>query len=123
MLEIHIIKDDETVKHLATEANIEYNNNDIYLGVYIDDKIAEYLCYRQFDKTYTVIYVSDKTNDFQLIYGLAKTLIFLADMRMMEKVTLPLNYERIAKAIGFDMDDGVYQLKISDYQSKCGKYC
>lgn len=120
MLEIHKIKDTEIIKQLATEIKIEYNENDFYLGAIVDGDIAEYLCYKQVDSAYVVMHISDKTGDFQLILGLVKTLVFLADLGRMERVTLPLFYERAAKAVGFSECDSVYELKLADYQNKCG---
>lgn len=123
MLEIHKINEIEIIKRLETEINLEYNKNNIFLGVYIDGEVKEYLCYRQSDDSFTVLYVSDNTKDFQLIFGLVKTLVFLADMAMAEYVVLPLFYDRIAKAVGFDKTPDNYILKISEYHEKCGKCC
>lgn len=120
MLEIHKIKDVEAIKQLASEINIDYNEDDIYIGAISDGEITEFLCYKQIDSSFTVFYISDKTGDFQLILGLVKTLVFLADIGKIEKVVLPLHYERAAIAVGFTANDSVYELYLSDYQNKCG---
>ena len=63
--------------------------------------------------------VSDKSGDFQITIGLIKTLIFYVDLAMLERLILPLKYDRIAKAIGFVQTDSAYELKMSEYQKKC----
>jgi len=123
MLEIHKIKDTEEIKQLAKEANIEYNENNLFLASFQDDLIVEFLCYRKIDNKYVIIFISDKTNDFQIIYGLVKTLLFLADLGKIDSVTLPNCYERVAKAINFTATESIYEMKLVDYQSKCGGCC
>ncbi len=123
MLEIHKIKDVETIKQLANKFKIEYNKNVVYLASYENDEIVDFLCYKQIENQYTVLYISDISSDFQIIYGLVKTLIFLADLARIDAVSLPKYHERVAKAIGFTLVDGVYEMKLADYQKKCGGCC
>jgi len=123
MLEIHKIKDDEKIKQLANDANIEYNKNDLYLASIQNDSIVEFMCYKQINNKYVVVYISDNSNDFQIIYGLVKTLLFLADLAHVDAVTLPVFYDRVAKAIGFTPAESNYEMKLIDYQSKCGGCC
>ena len=119
MLEIHKIIDIEIIKQLATELQIEYNEKDIFLGAFVDGKLSEYVYYKKVDGGFSIIDVSDKSNDFQIIIGLIKPLIFYVDLAMLEKLILPLKYERIAKAIGFVQTDNAYELKLSEYQKRC----
>ena len=123
MLEIHKIKDIETINKLANEANIEYTDKDVFLASMQNDLIVDFLCYKQIDNRYSVIFISDKSNDFQIIFGLVKTLLFLADLAAKECVTLPKYCERVAKAIGFTLTDDYFEMKLADYQSKCGGCC
>ena len=123
MLEIHKIKDVKTIKQLANEANLEYNEKDLYLASIQNDNIVDYLCYKKVDNTYIVVYISDKSKDFQIIFGLVKTLLFLADLAKIDCVTLPSCQQRVAKAIGFTATDSYYEMKLVDYQSKCGGCC
>ncbi len=123
MLEIHKIKDIEIIKQLANEAKIEYTEEDIFLASMQNDEIVDYLCYKQLKNNYIVTYISEKSNDFQIIFGLVKTLLFLADLAKIDSVTLPIYCERVAKAIGFTLTDSYYEMKLIDYQSKCGGCC
>ena len=123
MLEIHKINDIETINKLANESNIEYTDKDVFIASIQNDLVVDFLCYKQIDNTYSVIYISDKSNDFQIILGLVKTLLFLADLARIECVTLPIYYERAAKAIGFTLTEDYFEMKLVDYQAKCGGCC
>lgn len=123
MLEIHKIKDIDVIKQLAKASQIEYTEDSVFLASYENDEIVDFLCYKQIDNQYICLYISDISSDFQIILGLVKTLIFLADIARIDSVSLPLYYERAAKAIGFTLKDGVYEMKLSDYQNKCGGCC
>lgn len=121
MIEIHKINDVEIIKSLAINDKFDYNDKNVYLGVFCDNEVIEYLCYEHNDNDYNIISISDKSGDFQLILGLVKTLIFLGDIGKKETIFLPLEYERVAKSIGFDMKDAAYELKINEYHTKCVK--
>lgn len=121
MIQIHKIDNTEIIKSLALKDNFVYNKKNTYLGVFSDEEVVEYLCYSCDGKKYTILSISDKSGDFQLILGLVKTLIFLADIGMIELITMPLKYGRISKAIGFDTQEDFYELKINEYHAKCVK--
>lgn len=123
MIEIHKLKDIETIKQLANDSGIEYNEKDLYIASVQDDSIAEFVCYKQIENRYIVIHISNNSNDFQIVFGLIKTLLFFADLGRIDAVTLPLCYERVAKAIGFTLTNSIYEMKLVDYQSKCGGCC
>lgn len=123
MLEIHKIKDVDIAKQLANKSDIEYTEDSIFLASYENNEIVEFLCYKQIENKYVVIFISDMSSDFQIIFGLVKTLIFLADLSRIDIVTLPKFYERAAKAVGFTLVNGVYELKLADYQKICGGCC
>ena len=119
MLEIHKIKDTEIIKQLATEQHIEYNNSDLFLGAFVDGELSEYIYYKKITDGFIIVSISDRTNDFQIILGLVKTLIFYVDLERLYKLYLPLEYDRIAKAIGFVKKDNAFELNLFDYQKKC----
>lgn len=119
MLEIHKIIDTEIIKQLETELEIEYNDKDLFLGAFIDGELVEYVYYKSMQDGFIIISISNKSNDFQIILGLIKTLIFYVDLARLYKLYLPLEYERVAKAIGFTQNDNLYELNLFDYQKKC----
>lgn len=120
MIQIHKVNDIETVKTLAKNNNIEYTLCHNAVAVFDGDKILEYLIYCQNENVIDIEYISNQNNDFQLILGVLKTLLFLADLSMVSHVTMPLEYKRQAISIGFEENVSNYQLKLEDYQNKCG---
>ncbi len=119
MLEIHKIKDDEIIKQLASELEIDYNINDMFLGAFVSGELKEYVYYKKSDDGYIIIDISDKSDDFQIILGLVKTMIFYVDLAMLNKLYLPLRFERVAKAVGFKQADSLYELDLLEYHKKC----
>ena len=91
----------------------------MFIGAFVDGELCEYVYYKKTEDGFSIIDVSDKSGDFQIIIGLIKTLIFYVDLAMLERLILPLRYERIAKAIGFAKTDKAYELKLLEYQKKC----
>lgn len=120
MIQIHKITNIETVKTLAKKNNIEYTVFHNAVAVYDGDKILEYLIYNQNNNIIAIDFISNQNNDFQLILGVLKTLLFLADLSKVTHVTLPSQYKREAIAIGFEINESNYLLKLEDYQKKCG---
>ena len=119
MLEIHKIMDDEIIKKLASELEIDYNDSDLFLGAFVDGELKEYVYYKKADDGYIIIDITDKSDDFQIILGLVKTLIFYVDLAMLNKLYLPFKFERVAKAIGFKQMHSLFELDLYEYQKKC----
>lgn len=119
MIQIHKVKDEKTIKKLATDSDIEYNENVGCVAVFENEQIIEYLLYTEQKTAYNINYISNQTGDFELILGVIKTLLFLADLGKIESINLQKNYDRVAKAIGFEQDEDFYILKLKDYHKKC----
>lgn len=115
MIEIHKISD-QTVKLKYLLKGYE---NCEYFGVFDGDELLEFSVYTVENKVLNIKYISNIQNDFSLIHGLLKSIIFVADLNSTDSVTMPLEYERAAKAIGFKYKDNKYILKLEDYRNTC----
>lgn len=119
MLEIHKIEDNNTKQNLISNYNSELEPSDLFIGVYINNKVEEFIAYTICDKSTIIKYISNNTGDFQIVLGAVKTLLFLSDLQSVDEIILPLNYERISKALGFKNNNTHYKLNLSEYSSKC----
>ena len=119
MIEIHKITDDLLKNELSEKCNIVYDKDKVYLGVFEHDELLEYAVYMLNDELSVIEYISNQTNEFSLLHGLMKTLIFLSDIGRVKTIILPIEYTRIAKALAFKNCGDNYALNLGDYQKTC----
>lgn len=119
MIEIHAVKDYTEKEELLNKYNLEYEATNEILAVFDQGSILEFAVYNLNADINNILYVSDINNDFSLIHGLMKTLIFISDLKTATSLTLPLDYVRIAKAIGFKQKEDKFILMLEDYQNTC----
>ncbi len=119
MIKIQKILDQSIKNHLINEYNLnEYKNCDFY-AVFDNEIVIEFAAYAIVNDCMEFKFVSNLNNDFSLIYGLIKTVLFAADIKTTSHATLPLNYETVAKSIGFIEYNNIFILKFDDYQNQC----
>lgn len=118
MIEIHSVKDYNIIKDLSVRYGFEVDTNEV-LAVFDNNEILEFAVYTHNSDNNDIVFISDNNNDFTLIHGLIKTLIFLSDLKTAKTLTMPLDYVRVAKAIGFKQIDNKYVLKLDEYQNTC----
>ena len=119
MLKISKIMDVNLLIPIADKFKFELSDDDLYITATIDEVVQEFLCYSIKDKSVIIKFITDNTNDFQLILGIVKTLLFTSDVCKLEKIVLPLKYKRIATALGFVQKENCFTLLLSEYKKQC----
>lgn len=115
MIEIHNEKEKEKIHEVLQHAGLVFNEECEMLSVYENDKIIEFAYYSIDKDSINVKFISSMTNDFSLIDGIIKTLIFYCDLKSKDYLIIPSSYKRIKIAYGFyDSNDNCI-LSIKDY--------
>lgn len=119
MIEIHKITDSKIISDLEEKYDLKNADASLFLGVFSNSEILEFIQYTLEDSYLNIEYISDNTNDFFLTDGLMKTLLFKCDTAKTEKIILPAKYSRIAAALGFDKKKNSYELRLDNYNNHC----
>jgi len=121
MIEIRKITDYKLIETLTEKFKLSYSGNECFIGVSSNNEILEFMQYSIVTDHIEIKYISDITNDFMLIDGLIKTLLFTTDITSIKSVLLPKYYEMAAKVFNFTDHESYYKLKLEDYNNGCCK--
>ena len=119
MVDIRKIDDLKIADKLAVNFKLKFGPEDFLLGAFLNDDVIGFIQYEVCADTLKIKFISCVSEDFALADGLIKTLLFKCDVSIIKVVTLPCEYEQTAKSLGFCLNDGVFELKLSEYSNHC----
>ncbi len=120
MIKILKLTDSNVIEKICADFGLQEKNGMFY-AVFDGDDILEFVRYHISGDTLCIDFISDITHDFSLVDGLLKTLLFACDVKTVKKVFLNEKYERAAKALRFERQQGGYVLQLENYGNNCEK--
>ena len=112
MIEIRKIKDNEKINELVHRFSLKFSSEDEIVALFDSKEIYGFIQYSVYPEYYCLKYISDLNNDFSLLDGLMKTIIFYADLSRVRYIRLHKHFEHFAKMMHFEDKCDYYEFDI-----------
>lgn len=124
MIEIRKVKDNKTVEELKNNFGLDISLDDEIVALFDSDKVLEIMMYSLSKEYYTIKFVSNINNDFSLLDGLMKTVIFYADLACVRYLRINKDFKHFAQIMNFTEKEDYFEFDIYNadkHSCNCGK--
>ena len=119
MIEIKKITDVATAKNICAANNVEWNRNYHVIATIEQEKILHCAIFNYSDKIGEIHVISGFDDDILMLDGLCRAILNIMDINGVKDVYLPSKYEKLARKVGFQLQNNRFHLKLDGF-FKCG---
>lgn len=119
MIQILTVKDKQQRANFCAKAGVCDSPDLSVIAVFDENEIPENGAVFHYSGEHGEILWLEMNEDLDLSVGLGKSILSIMELRGVKEVSLPLHYEKLAKALRFEKHPDAYRVQLEGYFGCC----